>query len=325
MLFRSSLRVLPPGDYVARAKVSSGGAAEGELRRWFVVTGASPAPAASDDSTAVVAGRAPAPVVSALAAGAVPRFALEHVLAGNVLGGFLDRLAARPDAASPAVRELIERARAEGVEQLVVSDTLVATSPVAAFLGGLRLFSEKQFDAAAAAFRAAMRASPDMFPAMVYLGACYAAGGRDKEAAGAWQTALIGTGDAMAVHRLLADALLRQGSGERALQAVERARARWPDDETLQHRFVVAALLGGKRAEGLQAIDALTASGGEIDEPTLALALLVLYDAFEHQSPIEGGEQDRARMLRLADRYRARGGPSLALIEAWVAAVTGKG
>jgi tetratricopeptide (TPR) repeat protein len=233
-------------------------------------------------------------------------------------------VAARPDAVAPSLRELLERARTEGVGQLTVTDALAAESPVARFLRGLTLLSAHKFDAAAAAFREAMRASPDLFPAMVYLGACYAAGGKDKEAAGAWQTALIGTGDAVAVHGLLADALLRQGSGDRALQAVERARVKWPDDPALRRRFIVAALLGGKQAEGLRELDAMIDKGEDVDEPTLVLALLVLYESFEQQRPIEAVAPDRARMLRLADRYRTRGGPSLALVEVWAATVSGK-
>ena len=63
-----------------------------------------------------------------------------------------------------------------------------------------------------------MRASADFYPAMIYLGACYAAGGNDKEATGAWRTALIKEGDALPLHTLLADALLRQDNGELALE-----------------------------------------------------------------------------------------------------------
>jgi hypothetical protein len=112
--------------------------------------------------------------------------------------------------------------------------------------------------------------------------------------------------------------LLRQGSGNLALQTVERARAKWPDDEALARRFVVAALLGGKPAEGLQALDRLVDKGA-VEEQTLALALLVLYESFVSDRPVEGADPDRARMLRLADAYRTLGGPSLALIETWVA------
>jgi hypothetical protein len=48
---------------------------------------------------------------------------------------------------------------------------------------------------------------------------------------------------------------------------------------------------------------------------------LVLYQAQAKARPIETPEQDRARMVRLADAYRARGGPSLALVNAWMAEV----
>ncbi len=316
----ADMRVLPPGDYVARAKVKTGSETLGELRRGFAVTGrpVTPGAPASVTTTGVVR-RAPAPL-SARAVGAVQSFALDHVLAPQVLGGFLDRVAARPDAASPMIKELVERARTAGIAELFVSDTLAAQSPVAAFLRGLTLFSQKKFDPAANAFRSTMRASPDFFPAMVYLGACYAAGGKDKEAAGAWRTALIKEGDAVALHKLLTDALLRQGIGDLALQTVERARVKWPEDDGLTRRFVVAALLGGKPVEGLQTLDALV----DKDEPSMVLALLVLYEAFVNERPVESADQDRARMLRLTDTYRARGGPSLALIETWLAAATQK-
>ena len=163
-----------------------------------------------------------------------------------------------------------------------------------------------------------MRGSPDFYPAMVYLGACYAAGGKDKEAAGAWRTALIKEGDTAALYKLLADALLRQGNGDLALDTVERARAKWPDDEDIKRRYVVAALLGGKPAEGLQVLDSIK----EKEESTIALAVLVLYEAFVNQRPVQTADEDRVRMVRLADDYRASGGPSLALVETWVSAAT---
>jgi predicted Zn-dependent protease len=172
-------------------------------------------------------------------------------------------------------------------------------------------------------FRSAMRGSADFYPAMVYLGACYAAGGKDKEAAGAWRTALIREGDAVALHVMLADSLLRQGRGDLAVDDLGTARVRWPEDQGLKRRFAVASLLAGQQAEGLQALDELIEKRAD-DEPSLALALLTLYEAFESRQPIETVDRDRARMVRLADAYRTRGGPSLALIDTWVAAATTK-
>jgi len=49
-----------------------------------------------------------------------------------------------------------------------------------------------------------------------------------------------------------------------------------------------------------------------------------LYEAFETGQPVETVERDRARMVRLADRYRTSGGASIALVDAWLAAVAGK-
>ena len=319
----TEMRVLPPGDYVARARVSAGSAAIGEVRRAFSVLGpARPLPDASGVSTMIIARRAPAPI-AAKALGAVQPFALEKVLAPQVLGVFLDQAAARPDASSPMIKELVQRARTVGVKELYVSDTLAAEVPVAAFLRGLMLLDQKKYDLAANAFRGAMRGAPDFYPAMVYLGACYAAGGKDKEAAGAWRTALIKEGDHVAVHSLLTDALLRAGNGELAFETVAGAHARWPEDDSLKRQFVVASLIAGRSVEGLQALDELVQKQ-IADEPSLALALLTLYEAFVAGQPIETVDADRARMMRLATLYRARGGPSAALVETWVAAATPK-
>jgi len=218
------------------------------------------------------------------------------------------------------VRELVERARAGGPRGLVVSESLADGAPVAAFLKGLTLLSQEKLDPAAAAFREAMRASADFSPAMVYLGACYAAGGNDKEAAAIWRTALIREGDAVSLHALLADALLRQGRPDLAVDDLDAARARWPEDQGLTRRFVMAALLAGRQIEGLQALDEAVARQVD-DEPSLALALFMLYQAFET------GERSRAPARIVsgcgvwADHYREAGGTVLGLVDTWVAAV----
>jgi tetratricopeptide (TPR) repeat protein len=281
------------------------------VRRAFAVLGppARVVPDAVSASPATI-GRVAAAPVSARSVVARTPFTLDQVLRPQVLGVFLDRVAERPDAASPGMRALLERARSGQVAGLVVPEAIGKEAAVADFLKGLTLLAEKKFNPAANAFRSAMRASSDFYPAMVYLGACYAAGGNDKEAAGAWNTALIKEG-------------LRQDRGDLALQAIDRARARWPDDEGLRRRYVAAALLAGKYAEGLGAVEELIAEKAH-DEPSLALALLVLYEAFVNAKPIETIEQDRARMIRFAEAYRVHGGPSLALVETWVAAATTK-
>jgi VWFA-related protein len=318
----ADVRILPPGRYTARAKVSSGSQALGDVVRMFTVI---EAPRELSDAVTASIDEAPGrrAATRLTARGTVPAFALDQVLAPKMLGPFLDRVAVRPDAASPAIRELLARARTADLGTLDVTDSLAADVPVAAFLKGLSLLAQKKLDPAAAAFRSAMNASADFYPAMVYLGACYAAGGNDKDAAGAWRTALIKEGDTVALHVLLTDALLREDRGDLALQALEGARARWPEDDDLTRRFAVAALIAGRSADGLDAIDELVTKGAE-DEPSLALGLLALYDALVKGRAIQDASQDRARLIRLAEVYRAQGGPSLPLVNAWMKAAQEK-
>lgn len=190
----ASMRALPPGPYILRAKVTSGKEGIGEVRRAFAVTEAPRTVAGTVGAAPTVVGR-PSGVrpVARLPISAAPPFALDQVLAPPVLGVFLDRVAERPDAAAAPVRELLDRARTKGPGGLVVADAEAAAAP-GAFLKGLSLLADRKLEPAAAAFRDAMRVSADFYPAMIYLGACYAAGGRDKEAAAVWRTALIREG-----------------------------------------------------------------------------------------------------------------------------------
>jgi tetratricopeptide (TPR) repeat protein len=318
----TEMRLLPPGSYVARAKVKSGGAALGEVRRSFEVLG-TVRPVGTAGGAAVEAGRPASSLAARSIVATIHPFSIEQVLASDTLGRFLDRIAERADTSSESARGLIERARTGDLRTIAVPDAEVAAVPAAAFVKGISLLAQNKLEPAAEAFRAAMRASADFYPAMVYLGACYAAGGNDRQAAGAWRTALIREGDTLALHLWLADAQLRSGLPDQALQTITGARTRWPDEVALTRRLATASLLAGNYGEGLKVVDDLIAARAD-DEPTLALAVRALYDATIAGQPVESAEADRARMLRLGDAYRARGGPSSALVDAWIAAANGK-
>ena len=324
----ADMRVLPAGTYFVRAKVTSGNESLGELRRKITVIGAAGAltVAAAPKPSSTFAGNSSKPntahPVARMPIAAAPGFTIEQVLAPQVLNPFLDRAAARPDASAPGVRELLDKARTSGLNGLEVPDSMASAGSVAGFLKGLTLLSQNKLDPAATEFRNAMNRSLDFYAPMVYLGASFAAGGKDKEAAAVWRTALIKEGDAAPLHVMLADAQLRQGRGDLAVDDLVKARERWPEDEGLKRRFAVAALLSGHRGEGFKTLDELIESKAD-DETALTVGLLVLYDAFDSHQPIETAELDRARMLRLADTYRAHGYASQALVDTWVATATG--
>ncbi len=316
----TDVRLLPAGRYIARARVTSREGVVAEIDRPFVVVGVPGAatiearradPAANEDA----ADRRDVPRLSS----GVRPFAVEQVLAPQMLGAFLDRVATRPSAASNTVRPLIDQARTTSARDIVVPDSVATKAPeIASFLEGVSRLARAELAPAAEAFRAALRAAADFYPAMVYLGACYAAGGKDQEAAGAWQTALIKEGDVPALHLLLIDALQRMGRNDSALAAIERARRRWPDDPAFARRFVVVALANGRSAEALEVLDGL--EGDSEDETALVLGLHALYEASVASRPIGTPETDRARMKRYAELYRRLDGPSTALVEAWLAA-----
>lgn len=313
----------------ATAATGTGATATGATATGVTATGAATMGATARGATATgAAARAAAArptSVKSRAMATAGSFEAARLLEPAVVSGYIDRLAVRRDVSSPEARALLERARTTALSDLVVSDALAAEAPVAApFLKGLSLLSQGKLDPAAIAFRAAMRAGSDFYPAMIYLGACYAAGGLHKEAAGAWRTALIREGDSVRVHLLLADALLRTGRGDLAMQALTRARERWPDDEELTRRYAASAIATGMYTQGLDVVDGLIERRAD-DEPLLSLGLLVLYDAFVTGHPVETVEKDRARMNRYAETYRARGGPSLALVETWMTEVAKRG
>src|SRR4051812_22484259 len=323
----ADMRVLPAGSYIVRAKIRSATEEIGELRRGLSVAGAPRALAAAPTPppafAAVAAAKAaPATASMRLPIAGAPRFTMDQVLAPEILTPFLDRVAARPDASSAAVRQVLDRARTSGLAGLEVPDSVAKGSPVGAFLKGLTLLNQNKLDPASIEFKNAMR-SLDFSTAMIYLGACHAAAGNDKEAASVWRTALIREGDSAALHIMLADAQLRQGRSDLAVGDLALAQKRWPDDLGLKRRFAVAAMLSGKRAEGLRALDELIEKKAD-DEASLAIGVLVLYDAFDAGQAVETVMQDHERMVRLADTYRARGGQSQALIDTWVAAAAKK-
>ena len=324
----ADMRLLPAGSYIVRARVKSATEEIGELRRGISVVGAPRAlvnapPPAPAFSNVAAPKAAPATASMRLPIAGAPRFTMDQVLAPEILTPFLERVAARPDASSAGVRQVLDRARTSGLTGLEVSESVAKEGAVGPFLKGLTLLNDNKLDPAALEFKKAMRGSIDFYTAMIYLGACYAAGGKDKEAAGVWRTALIREGDSRDLHVMLADAQLRQGRADLAIDDLAGALKKWPDDLALKRRFAVAALLSGQRAEGLRALDELIEKKAD-NEAALTIGVLVLYDAFESGQAIESVAQDRERMVRLADTYKARGGSSQALVDTWVAAATKK-
>jgi predicted Zn-dependent protease len=210
----------------------------------------------------------------------------------------------------------IEHARGGKFDAALDAATLSGHPLATAFLQGMTLYARGELEAAAVKFREALRIDSEFFPAAFYLGACYAAGGRDREASAAWQTSLVTESEAPFVYPLLADALLRQRQIDPAIEILNEATARWPDDPQVQMRLGSALAMAGKGPEALAVLDTyLTRHPGDADR--LFLALRIIYEAHAAGRTVGTPQQDRERFDRYAAAYTAAAGPQLALLEQW--------
>ena len=287
--------LLPPGRYVISAAIPGG---EVRFSRALIVESAPPAAGAARGSAAMSLARP-------------PRFELAEVLAPDVVAPMLERLALRPDAAS--ARDAIDRVKRGPWPADVLTGPLQASPLASAFISGLGQLQRGELDAAAVSFRNALRAAPDFTPSILYLGACYAAGARDREAAGAWQTALSRERSMPMLSLLAIEAWLRAGRPAAAQALAADARARWPEDATFVRLNAQTALAAGRRDEGL----ALVSQVPNADASLLLMAMAVLYEAARDQTPVWDAARDEAAMLKFRDAYARANGESMALVEAW--------
>jgi VWFA-related protein len=308
--------LLPPGSYVVRAVVSVDGRPVARVVRPFTLARALPAPAAETKTVTTVSIGS-----SATLAAAVGPFERESVLRPQVVGFFVDRMfTAEAAPAAPALRPLVEQAKAARFDTVAAEldrlDPSVAGELAPTFLRGLTLLARGDLEAAAGKFRESLRISSEFFPAVFYLGACYAAGGRDREAVGAWQTTLVTEEDAPFVYTLLGDALLRLNDGARALEILREARQLWPDNDDIIAREGAALAMIGQGREAAAILDPYF-ERHPTDHERLFLILRLVYEMIAAGRPIESAPADRARFAKYAGLYAAANGPQLGLVEEW--------
>jgi tetratricopeptide (TPR) repeat protein len=304
-------RVLPAGNYGARMSVAMGGKEVARLFAPFSLERGAPVDAASPRAAV------PAP------AGATPvraGFRTQDVLAAAVLAPFLDELSSR---ASDASRAAIGQAKAgrfaEAAQSLPAADP---NDPVRPFLLGLSLLSQNQLQPASDAFRESVRAAPDFLAGAFYIGACYAAGGRDAEAVNAWQMSLAGLDQYPVVYGLLGEALLRRGQPDRARAILAEAVARWPDDRASRLRLVRVELDGRRYDQALEDVDAGLARQAA-DTDLLFVGMQAIFERVSQGADARASDS-LVRLKRYHDAYVAAGGPQQSLAAEWVAFVEKK-
>lgn len=307
------IALLPPGDYVARAVVSVAGRKVGQVTRSFHIVRA----VATAVAPEAAAHAAPLPVKPAIPfASRTDAFERTSVLAPQVVGFFLDRMNVAGKS-SPSVQGAFEAARGGKFDEAVAALKTGGSSPLAAaFFDGLARYSKGDLEGAAARFRESLRLQSDFFPATFYVGACYAAGGKDRDAAGAWQTSLITESEAPFIYTLLGDAFLRLREVDAAIDILKEAASLWPGSDQVLPRLGAAYAQAGRPVDAVLALDPYIAQHPQ-DHERVLVALRAIYDARSSGKSITTAEDDRKRFERYAAVYAAAGGPQQTLVEQW--------
>ena len=313
---------LPPDRYVARMVVTRDGESLAQLSRPFHVTrplapGVPSKPGLASAAPAMMPAALSQDVVRGLLGEAIT-FQADALLLTEVIGFFMDRV----DESRPALKAVTSEVRAgnftgTGRRAFETGDQMAAT-----FLQGLDLFAQGEWNQAATQFSATLTIAPDFAPAAFYLGACYAVGGRDREAATHWRRALLATETTQVEHAALADALFRTGESREAIALLRDALSVWPEDDTLLKRLAIALALELEYGEALAVIEPYV-ERHPTDHEALLLALATMFSGHVGASaPLDGEALERMRAY--ADAYRTAEGPHLRLVFDWVRFVSGQ-
>jgi len=286
---------LPAGRYVARARILKGDKLAAVLVRPFILE---PAPASKGG-----------PIVIPAAFARVATFNRNAVLEPALVNGWLDSIATR----SPSLKSAMTEARAGRYSPAALEALSAGDQQIAAFLKGLDLYAKGDINQASIQLNIAAGPRKEFYPAALLLGACFAAGGRDRDAAGIWQMAL-GTEDRpLVAYTLLADARMRDGQADAVISILKPAYAKNPGNDDLGKRLAVAYLVTAAFGEALPILDNFLTRHPN-DPDALFAAVLAQYQV----SLVTGAELssvDKAKLLKYEKAYK---GPEQALLTKYV-------
>jgi tetratricopeptide (TPR) repeat protein len=182
-------------------------------------------------------------------------------------------------------------------------------------LRGLELLSKGQLNPAANQFSVALGGA-DSAIASFYLGACYAAAGRDKEAVAAWEQARAAQLPIPGMQIVLAEGWLRLGQPSQAVEPLREALEREPQNDTVRKSLAIAHSNLGLHDQAYPIITtSLQRTPSDVD--ALLIALYALYQVHLEGKTIGTAEQDRADAAKYSRAYAAANGPLQPLVEKW--------
>jgi VWFA-related protein len=273
---------VPPGKYVLRAILSSGGRAVKTLTRGFEIAAPKVLMTSADglgdngaDSDLYL------PIDDKVM---TPAFRREAAVDSETIAPFRERI-------SPTIKTAFE----EGVTQLAAGDATKAEQ----------------------AFKRAIEPEGDSTAPLTFLAASFAAGGHDREAASAWQTALVDGTEFPQIYDWLGGALLRNHDFGEARAIYEEAVGKWPADPRFTKPL---AMLYGTFGRGKEAVRTLERYLEERtdDRDAYYYAVQWYYTVHSGGAFVHSRAEDVKRAKEYADAYARANGPQAALVRQWV-------
>jgi predicted Zn-dependent protease len=234
------------------------------------------------------------------------------VLSADMLRTVFDAM----DKAHPSAKAAVARARSGKLEGTALMALDAGDQPAGSILRGLELLSKGQLDPAAMQFGVALRNPPDSALASFFLGACYAAAGRDKEAVGAWERTRAAQLQLPSLSLMLAEAWLRLGQPAQALDPLRDVLDREPQNDNVRKNLAVAQSQLGLHDQAYPTIAPfLQRNPSDVD--ALLIALLALYQVHSEGKSIGTPQEDRTQAAKYAAAYAASNGPLQPLVAKW--------
>ena len=195
--------------------------------------------------------------------------------------------------------------------------TRVSATIKPAFDQGVSMLAGGEYTKAEAAFKKAIEPEGDATAPLAFLAASFAAGGHDREAASAWQTALVDGSDFSQIYHWLGEALLRNHDFGEARAIYEEAVGKWPADPRFTKPL---AMLYGTFGRGREAVRTLERYLDEKrdDREACYYAVQWYYTVHAGGAVVHNRAEDLKRAKEYADEYARARGPQLALVKQWV-------
>jgi Flp pilus assembly protein TadD len=195
----------------------------------------------------------------------------------------------------------------------------VASSAVTTFDQGIEALGEGDYERAEETLKTAVQIEADSTPLLTYLAAVFAASGHDSEAAGAWQTALVGGSDVPEIYVWLGDTLLRTHELAQARSILEEAISQWPNDARFTKPLALTYAAFGQGREAMRMLERHLEANPD-DRDGLMLAVEWLYHLRVRGATARSRAEDQALARKYADLYLTTAkGQQAALVRQWLA------